>query len=57
MTNQAEGTTELQGTDVVRASIEITLACGTTARWTAHTDDPRIADVESILGPPDTLRA
>ncbi|MER5372534.1 hypothetical protein [Streptomyces sp. NPDC002553] len=39
------------------ASIEITLADGTTARWTVHNDDPRIGDVESVLGPPDTLRA
>lgn len=57
VTNQDEAITELRDTDVSSASIEITLADGTTARWTVHAGDPRIGNVESVLGPPGTIRA
>lgn len=42
-------------------TIEIEWGDGTTARWSIPNDDERIddvaAEVEGILGPPDTLRS
>ncbi|MFK0047990.1 hypothetical protein ACIQU4_28655 [Streptomyces sp. NPDC090741] len=37
------------------ASIELTLADGTKARWTMPSTDPRLDQVERLLGSPDTL--